>query len=446
MKYKQKILSFFEKNKLLLIVVLTLIFLGICLFRSMSGSNDFDTYYAAGKSIWEGRGLYYQGEYYEIKEGVGPFLYSPIAGIFFSLFCWLPMSFATIFWFFIIALSAFYTINICISSLTLSKVSIKDLTKRNWLLVALMIMIILDNLLMMQINFVVLALIMLSFFFAENKKPISSGVVMSLAILFKMTPLIFLPYFLITNQRRVILSTIGGGILFTLLIPTLIFGAEQNRIYHRQWLGRTVKPAYIHVFNYFSPQEIHHKKKSLKIIKKDQQTANLIPNNQSLQSTMTRLFLKDRRKLAEISEPISIVLKYKNLPVVWPMEENQLRLIIKTTQLCLALLMLAFCFRHRRKRLICFSFILLTMTLLSPLTRTHQYAYWMPAILLLLLNSKEGIRPSKNRMLLIMLGVSLYFMQAIPLIKAAGAGTMANLVFCLTFVLEFPFKKKEERV
>ena len=53
--------------------------------RAKRGSNDFDTFYLAGQKVLRGEGVYYTGEYYENREGRGPFLYSPAAACLFWL-------------------------------------------------------------------------------------------------------------------------------------------------------------------------------------------------------------------------------------------------------------------------------------------------------------------------------------------------------------------------
>ena len=92
----------YAKSRLFLIIVL-LAFVTVTGFisarRAEKGSNDFDTFYAAGQSVYSyGNNLYYTGPYHERTSEVSPFLYSPLAAIFFSLFSWANIRTSAFFW------------------------------------------------------------------------------------------------------------------------------------------------------------------------------------------------------------------------------------------------------------------------------------------------------------------------------------------------------------
>src|SRR5687768_1546883 len=81
----------------LLLVLLLGITGAVAARRAVKGSNDFDTFYAGGKAVITGEGVYYSGEHYETTEE-SPFLYPPFAACFFALFAWLPLPLAAFLW------------------------------------------------------------------------------------------------------------------------------------------------------------------------------------------------------------------------------------------------------------------------------------------------------------------------------------------------------------
>jgi hypothetical protein len=155
---------------------------------------------------------------YQIGES---FLYHPFALIFLSLFSWLGPTQALFFW---TALS--------IATWIMAILILLNLTDQNedrpkplqqgylpgvmWLLF-LTFAPFWETLYMGQINSLVVLLLALTFYYSENKHPVLAGVCLSLAIVFKTSPIIILLYFLVIRQFRVI-----AGALITLFCLTLL--------------------------------------------------------------------------------------------------------------------------------------------------------------------------------------------------------------------------------
>ena len=69
-----------------------------------------------------------------------------------------------------------------------------------------------------------------------------AGILLALAITIKVTPVIFLPYFMFRRRRWVVWGTVAGLFLWLFLVPSLFWGFEQNRIWLSDWMAIMVVP------------------------------------------------------------------------------------------------------------------------------------------------------------------------------------------------------------
>jgi hypothetical protein len=459
----------YAKSRLFLIIVL-LAFVTVTGFisarRAEKGSNDFDTFYAAGQSVYSyGNNLYYTGPYHERTSEVSPFLYSPFAAIFFSLFSWANIRTSAFFWNFF---------NICLFLAVLNYFS--RILKFEWKSVLqingkgqkafVFIYIIfsgalfLDNLTMAQMNISVFFFCLVGVHLFMRKKLWLAGFMLAFAILLKMTPALFIFYFLVKRQWKVLTSIFLGLIVFTAIIPTFIFGPQKNLILHRQWLGRTVKPLYITVTAKWVKEPDHPKKKSAKIIAHDQLTSQLTQKNQALSASLTRWLLKNRNEKAGDPElPIYAALKYKNLPVLFGgLSHEKLGILIRILQMGLLGVLIYLWLPRKRpndddQTYLELSLLFLSLTLLAPWARSHQAISWIFFLTwgLSKVNRTEGDHKRDLSIISIAIFGALlcYFAQALPYGKAIGFGTVSNLILWVTAALllfkKISFKEESKR-
>lgn len=424
----------------------------ISAYRSPRGSNDFDTYYKAGKAVLEKIPLYYTGDYHEDKSDIGPFLYPPIAAIFLAPFSLLPISAAGMLW---------NVFNIFLALLCLwwipkfSGESFNEF-KRRWfaespaikiLSAVLAGALILDNLTMAQINIVIFSLAASGLLLWIRGARFLAGFFIAASILFKLTPLLFVLFFLIRKEWKVLAGILAGGILLTAVIPTAVFGFETSRIYHRQWLGRTIKPMLVQYVPAWKNQEIHVRKKTAEETANIQLANVLTVKNQSLQGALTRLNLKDRNSFAySTAFPIHAARKFEKLPVILPLTRQQLSVFIRGIQTALVLLLLYLTFKTSKQTGLALMGILslyfLSLPLLSPIARSHQFITWLFALMSLFYFPKGRWRS------LGLAGCFVYFLQVLPYGKAAGMGAWANLLLWISFagiLFSSKFKPLESR-
>jgi len=79
-----------------------------------------------------------------------------------------------------------------------------------------------------QVNAIVLLLVLLGLCLFQNNKDFFAGLGLSLATAVKLTPLIFLGYFLYKREWRVCAGFITGLVLFIILLPSLFLGFKTN--------------------------------------------------------------------------------------------------------------------------------------------------------------------------------------------------------------------------
>ena len=436
--------------KISLAIVLFLIFVAvtgaISVRRSFKGSNDFDTFYTAGHSVLTGQGVYYTGEYYQADENQSPFLYSPFAACLFALVAWLPMGPAAFLW---------NALNILLfvacAGLIMGMVGFKwqDLPAQwrrlSWtdrILVSGMSLVLwVDNLTMAQADILVFFLAVAGLAALQKGRSWFGGVVLAASIMIKMTPALFIIYLIAKKNGKGLAGVALGIFLFTLVIPSLIFGHETNRIYHRQWLGRTVKPLMASTVALFHREAAHPRKKSAELIDHSYLSNLLIEKNQSLAGMLTRLFLKARPAYGHTAEPIYAARRYEKMPVLVPVPRALLSVLI----LLIKLGMVAVLFDLSRRKgpadrlgqtaAFDTALFFIAMPLLSPLARSHQFVVFSFAYFLFFLQkNKAGNQALGKYSGGVMLATALYFLQALPYGKAAGFGAWAGLCLWLTFV------------
>lgn len=436
---------------LLAILLFTIVTGVISIYRSYHSSNDFDTYYAAGKAVLQGEGIYYpKSAAGQASNEVSPFLYPPIAACFFALLAWMPLGLAAFLWNAVNIVLFFATAVLIFQFLDLDTRQfphfLRALNKWDLMLFgAIGLSFLIDNLSMAQVNIVVFFIVLASLLLWKRGWHVSAGFVLSTAILIKVTPLLFCLYFALKRAWKLWAGVLLGGLLFTIVIPGFIFGWEGNRLNHRQWLGRTVKPLVIDLTAAFKKEPPHPEKKSVEEYRMMRLTNHLIQANQTFEAVMTRLFLKDRNDYGpERGFPIYVIRHYQNLPVIGGgISMEMLSVLVRVFQLIFILILVYLWSPYSAPPVwnrISFevALVFLTMTLFSPLTRSQHLVVWLfgyGAGLWALW--EENFSSTFRRCLIWFLraGSVVYLLQVVPYGQAVGMGMWANLILWIGFVI-----------
>src|SRR5260370_4548351 len=93
-----------------------------------------------------------------------------------------------------------------------------------------------------NVNIFILFLLTGSLFAFCRRRPITSGVILGLAIACKVTPALFIPYFLLKRAWLTLAGCAVGLILFLLIIPFLFLGMDPNLVLLSSWEKQMIEP------------------------------------------------------------------------------------------------------------------------------------------------------------------------------------------------------------
>jgi len=251
-------LKFIKKYLPPILFLLSLFFLAKTLFLNFY--PDFKIHYLAPQAVFKGLNPYLGGRGY-----FTPDVHPPFTILLFSPFILFPYGFAEKIW-------TFLSIIFLIGSLYLIfKINKEKMFSGLGLIICSVIFTfyfpIKFTLGMGQINFLILFLVTLSIYFLNKNKNYYAGVFLSLSIMIKFFPLLFLPYLIILKKWKILFSFIIVSvmiILFTLIVinpdiniyfyknvlPTL-FGGWKTDYYNQSlsgFLGRQMENGFAREF------------------------------------------------------------------------------------------------------------------------------------------------------------------------------------------------------
>lgn len=195
-------------------------------------------------------------------------------------------------------------------------------------------------------NLVILFLIVATLYAWRKGYDVLAGLALALAISYKVTPALFVPYFLYKRSWRTVGATCAGMGLFLLVIPGLIIGPTFNGECLATWWHRMLSPFFSKGF--VSPQEI----------------------NQSMVGVLTRLLTDTKTGGGRYDVHLDLNL------VSWP--PRLVGLLLKAVSVGLVGLLALFCRTRTERRddprlLGEFALVVLTMLFVSERSWKHHY-------------------------------------------------------------------------
>jgi alpha-1,2-mannosyltransferase len=100
-----------------------------------------------------------------------------------------------------------------------------------------------------QMNLLVLLPLVAALYIVQQGTPASdtlAGFLIGLAMAFKVTPAIFAVYFLWKRRWRVTVAAVASAALWSLIVPAMAFGWDQNLRWLEQWAGIMIVPYLTH--------------------------------------------------------------------------------------------------------------------------------------------------------------------------------------------------------
>jgi alpha-1,2-mannosyltransferase len=186
---------------------------------------DIDVYRMGGQAWLDGRPLYADGAMFHTRAGLDlPFTYPPLAAVVFSPFAWLPLQEASV------AITITTLLLLIVSTVVvLTRLDVWPQTsitaepawvRRCWLAAAIVAPAVVylepirSNFDFGQINVVLMTLVIADC--VPRKTPWPRGMLLGLAIALKLTPAVFLLYFLLRRDTRALLVAAASAVTATL--------------------------------------------------------------------------------------------------------------------------------------------------------------------------------------------------------------------------------------
>jgi hypothetical protein len=250
-----------KRKAFLLILLISLIFFLLFVFKARENMKDFEVNYKAGERFAAGETLY------QVQDGHYMFKYPPFSAFLYLPLSFLPLDLAKFIWYTIVIFSSF-------SLFYLSNKILRPEGKSVYLFIFTPLVLakfVLREIQLGQINAVVTAVLLLMILFLTNgfqqqvaspplnltakrksnsKKEICAGVLCGLATAVKPYALIFFPYFLVKKKFMPILSGLSFLIL-AFLLPSFFYGFRGNLILLKEWISTLSRSTPI----YFTSQD-----------------------------------------------------------------------------------------------------------------------------------------------------------------------------------------------
>ncbi|MFO0957585.1 MAG: glycosyltransferase family 87 protein [Isosphaeraceae bacterium] len=197
-----------------------------------------------------------------------------------------------------------------------------------------------------NINLLILLLVVLMLYSWRNGKDVLAGSFLAMAISFKVTPGLFLPYFAYKRQWKAVAACLAGLAIFLFFVPSAVLGTDFNNECLSSWFKHIISP-YVMKAEVKGPAEI----------------------NQSLSAVLTRLMTKVSGN-AKYDPRLQVNL------VSW--SPRDVGVVVKGVMLGLVGLLGLFCRTPTRNRfdprlLGEFSLVVLTMLFVSERSWKHHY-------------------------------------------------------------------------
>lgn len=93
-----------------------------------------------------------------------------------------------------------------------------------------------------NVNLLIGGLVVLSLWLFRNHKDTLCGLTIGLASVLKVTPLLFIPYFIVKKQWRVVIFSFVGILLFLVVLPSLFLGWDYNNALILGWGEQMLYP------------------------------------------------------------------------------------------------------------------------------------------------------------------------------------------------------------
>ena len=135
----------------------------------------------------------------------------------------------------------------------------------------LLLVLIFDNIQLGQTNMVMMFAMLVAVFYLEKGDNLKSGLALGFAIAYKVTPLIFVGYFIVKRKFAAAIYALVFSLVMMIIIPMLFYSPERSMEFFTSWTEMVIAP-------FFSGADV----KTLNV--------GYYPTNQSLEAFLNRHF------------------------------------------------------------------------------------------------------------------------------------------------------------
>src|SRR3989338_2836764 len=222
--------SSIARRIIIILIVAGLIGIGINAGYRATKNTDFNDYYDAAKAFRSGKWIF------EIRG----YKYPQFFAIIFSAFTFIPPFPSAIIWY---VLNIFFLAWSVILSV---KIVNNDFKRKKNILYVIPLLITslfwIDNLMLGQVNILILLLVCTTFYLFKIRKDCLAGIFLACSISIKITPALFILYFIYKKQYKIIAGVVLGLIIFLIIFPSLFLGFEKNTAELKGWSKKMLIP------------------------------------------------------------------------------------------------------------------------------------------------------------------------------------------------------------
>ena len=387
-----------KKSKIITIILLFILLGAYTVIRGGNATNDMRVFYYPVRDFLSGNDI-----------TAHLYFYAPVVvALFTPIGCW-NMYVAAGIWYLLNVIFFMLSLGLCASLLS----SGDKPDRRLWIYpVMFSLIFIVDTLMLGQINMLILLLICSALYWIKKGKPETAGIFLGFASVLKITPLLFIAYFIFKKQFRIMKGVLISLLVFIVIIPVLFFGVGKTIEYHKTWFQRS-----------FFPQVTNNEFMEGRFYRS---------GNQSLEAMANR-FLTDL--------PYNIVSgKYLTIKSVSILHfgRNTVKWITRLLVLIILCIMMILCrvpaeAHAGSSRLINFeySLVLIAMVLISPLSWTHHFVILLfPAFVIVdyIIDKSGDVFGRKLLKTLMIISFILFIGSLEPHIKALSPITIGTLL------------------
>ena len=225
------------------LALVTVVVLGVLMVHRAAFStelnSDFITYRAAGWAVLTGTDIY------QVQNPRGwPYVYPPPFAILMTPFAQMSAFIGSIIWY---VLSVILVVSSVQMSVTMVRGALGRFGRNPFWLYALPFVMVLlwvgQGAVEGQATILTLWLLMLALYRSQRGRDISGGTALACAALLKAFPLALLVYFTWKKRWRLVMTTMTALIVGGIVLPSLVYGWQQNLTYWQEWVAALAQPS-----------------------------------------------------------------------------------------------------------------------------------------------------------------------------------------------------------